>query len=54
MKKQLTKRFEVKDMKRWQKLANKETKGNLNKWMEKVLNERVELMKKWQTIKCEK
>ena len=38
MKKQLPKRFEEKDTERWQKVADKETRGNLSLWMDIVLN----------------
>ena len=38
MKKQLPKRFEEKDIERWQKVADKETRGNLSLWMDIVLN----------------
>lgn len=38
MKKQLPKRFNEEDIKRWQQVANKETRGNLSLWMDIVLN----------------
>jgi hypothetical protein len=38
MKKQLPKRFEEKDIERWQKVADKETRGNLSLWMDLTLN----------------
>jgi hypothetical protein len=34
----LPKRFAAKDIERWQKVANKETRGNLSLWMDIVLN----------------
>jgi hypothetical protein len=38
MKKQLPKRLEEKDIERWQKVADKETRGNLSLWMDLTLN----------------
>jgi hypothetical protein len=38
MKKQLPKRFDEEDIKRWQQVADKETRGNLSLWMDIVLN----------------
>jgi hypothetical protein len=38
MKKQLPKRFEEEDIKRWQQVANKETRCNLSLWMDLTLN----------------
>ena len=38
MKKQLPKGFDEEDIKRWQKVADKETRGNLSLWMDIVLN----------------
>lgn len=37
-KKLLPKRFEPEDIKRWQKCADKQTRGNLSLWMDIVLN----------------
>ena len=34
----LPKRFEKTDIKRWQQIADKETRGNLSLWMDIVLN----------------
>jgi hypothetical protein len=34
MKKQLPKRFDEEDIKRWQQVADKETRGNLSLWMD--------------------
>ena len=38
MKKQLPKGFDEEDIKRWQQVADKETRGNLSLWMDIVLN----------------
>lgn len=37
-KKLLPKRFETKDIERWQKVADRETRGNLSLWMDIELN----------------
>jgi hypothetical protein len=34
----LPKRFAAEDIERWQKVADKETRGNLSLWMDIVLN----------------
>lgn len=34
----LPKRFNADDIAKWQKIADKETRGNLNLWMELILN----------------
>ncbi len=34
----LPKRFKESDIERWQQIADKETRGNLNLWMELALN----------------
>lgn len=37
----LPKRFKIEDIKNWQEQANLYTKGNLTRWMEKALNEKL-------------